>query len=328
MKVSHLARFIVLLALFAVTSVGQTTNEASKGKRVLLNVTVLDMYDEPINDLKIENFRLFEDKKPLVIERFESADSPVSVGILFDASRSMNNLTDVSREAMLAFIEESNPQNEYFVTAFGTQVDVLSEFTGADNATKIIADSPYFAKSRKKGETVLYDAIISGIEKLSKAKNQKKVLFVFWDIDENYTSGRYKELEKLVKEKNIILFLTGYNGFASRTPLGDLAERTGGASFYSEYGVGGFFDNQRWIFYRSKYYSPREMFFMRYEKIARRLKNLYTLSFEPGADDGKNKWRNLEVKLEIEKEIRKKAGSTEALFRKGYYPLSELVVSN
>jgi hypothetical protein len=229
---------------------------------------------------------------------------------------------------MLAFIEESNPQNEYFVTAFGTQIDVLSEFISADQATKIIADSPYFAKSQKKGETVLYDAIISGFEKLAKAKNRKKALFVFCDIDEDYTSGRYKELEKLVKEKNIVLFLTGYNGFASGTALENLAERTGGTSYYSEFGMNEFSLKQPRVFYRSKYYTPREMFFMRYEKIARRLKNLYTLGFDSSADDGKNKWRNLEVKLEIEKEIKKKAGSTEILFRKGYYPLSELVISN
>src|SRR5438034_427402 len=98
MKILCLAKFILLFGIFSVFVFGQEKTETTKSQ-VFLNIRVVGRFDEPVTDLKADNFRLFENKKPLKISSFSSENSPVSVGFLIDVSRSMESSVDTSREA-------------------------------------------------------------------------------------------------------------------------------------------------------------------------------------------------------------------------------------
>ncbi len=326
MRILYLTKLFFLFVILSVFSFGQDKNELPKSGQVFLNVRVVDKYNEPVPDLKMENFRLFENKKPLEIVSFDNQNSPLSVGFLIDSSQSMGNYVDISRESILAFLENSNPQNEYFVTAFNDRLDNLLEFTNFDETVKMIAVNPYFLKSKRVGKMILYDAIIDSVEKLSKAKNQKKVLFVFWDADEEDSSGKYKKVEKVIGENNITVYLIGYDVVLQR-PFKDSAEDSGGAAIYPRRGE--FEDSSLAVlYYRSKYYTAHEFYLLKFIKIAKQFSNQYKIGFKPNLDGDTKKKRNLEIKLEIQKELRKKIGFTEALYRKGFYPFSEVVTSN
>jgi Ca-activated chloride channel homolog len=331
---ANIMKIIVKLSLlfiaFSTVNFGQTENTAEKQNQVLLNVSVVLGYNEPIPNLKVENFRLFENGKPLQISYFSNEDVAISVGFLIDNSNSMGESTDFSREGIVAFLNESNPDNEYFVTAFNKKIEVLSEFINHDETEKLISDNPYFVKFPKNGKTVLYDAMVSGIEKLSKSKNQKRVLFVFWDVNEEYTIGSYKKVEKLLKEKNVILYSIGC-GEQSRlitSSIEDLAEVTGGRTTYPENRLSvskvKIFDSYKSYF--------REQYTLTLSDFAKQLRHQYTIGFNPNLEGDENRWRNLEIKLELEKELqkelKKKSKVIKVLHRRGYYPSSEIVASN
>src|SRR5206468_4927433 len=55
---------------------------------VMVNVTVSDSDNRLMQDLKADNFQLFEDKVEQQIRYFSSEAVPVSIGIIFDISRS------------------------------------------------------------------------------------------------------------------------------------------------------------------------------------------------------------------------------------------------
>ena len=325
-----LIKLSLLVCTFSTFNFGQTVNNIAKNNQVLLNVSVVLGYNEPILDLKAENFRLFENNKPLQISYLSNEDVPMSVGFLIDNSTSMGESTDFSREGIVAFLNESNPNNEYFVTAFNKKIDVLSEFINHDETEKLISDNPYFVKFPKNGKTVLYDAMVSGIEKLSKSKNRKRVLFVFWDANEEYTTGSYKEVEKLLKEKNVILYSIGCaEEFRPFTDLlEELAEVTGGRETYPENRLS---DSRVKTFESYKSYF-REKYMLTLSDLAKQLRHQYTIGFNPNLEGDKNRWRSLEIKLELEKELqkelKKKSKVIKVLFRKGYYPFSEIVTSN
>ncbi len=320
-KISHFTKLFLLIICVSEFGFGQTNNEKANGGQVLLNVSVLGERSVPIRELKAENFRVFENKKPLEISHFENENSPLSVGFLIDVSRSMETNVDLSREAILTFMEESNPQNEYFVTAFHKKLDLLSEFTNFAETTKIVSASPYFSEKKKNGETLLYEAMISGIEELSKAKNQKRILFVFWDANDDYASPKYKEVKKLVKEKNMTIFLFGFYRYSIEYSLKELAEISGGIvtnpAREGLIAING-----------PEFLTEREAFLKRFSNLAEQLKNQYTIGFKPDLSNDKKKWRDLKVKLEIPKELKKKIGIPALRHRQGYYPFSELVTSN
>src|SRR5262249_2323508 len=56
----------------------------------LIPVTVTDPFGSPFSGLPREAFRLYEDGVEQQIKHFSSEDAPVSVGVVFDASRSMS----------------------------------------------------------------------------------------------------------------------------------------------------------------------------------------------------------------------------------------------
>lgn len=319
MKILNIIKLSVVFGVFSAFCLGQSTPAPVKNQQVLFNVTVVNELDEPVNNLKAENFRLFEDKKLAKISHFKVENPAISVGFLIDNSPSMGESTDKSREGIMTFLEKSNPQNEYFVTVFNKKVEPISEFVGVDEMKKIISDDPRFTKFPKGGDSALHKAILSGIDKLAKSKNQKKILFIFWDSAEDYSGATYKEIEKLLKEKDIAIYLVNYGrDDIYADPLGRLAERSGGIAYYPP---------RMRLMRNARFYS---MLFPErdpYASFAAQLQNQYVIGFDCTPDNNKNKWRKIEIKFEEgNKELKK-----EKMFifhRAGYYSASEIVVNN
>ncbi len=329
MKTFIFVRIILLLGGLANLAFAQG---ASTSKQILLNVSVVNSDREAINDLKAEHFRLYENKKPLDISHFDKENSPLSVAMLIDASPSMRDKTDYARQGAMTFLEKSNPANEYFLAAFSKTVEVLSPFAEAGKVKDIVGASPYFAKSHNNSS--LYDAIVLGVEKLSAAKNRKRVLLVFANGDDNKSTNAYRDVEKLIKEKNIDVYFINFNfvdpfGYGGNSPLKDLIDKVFNGSVFYAGNVGPNTNRaSEMVEYRSKFYSRFDFYILRIALLAERLQNQYTIGFKPVLNGGENKWRNIEVKLELEKDIRKKIGDAEVYHRKGYFPLSELVTGN
>ena len=57
----------------------------------LVNAVVTDPYNRLITGLDPDNFRIFEDNVEQEIITFSSEDIPISIGVIFDCSGSMNN---------------------------------------------------------------------------------------------------------------------------------------------------------------------------------------------------------------------------------------------
>src|SRR5437773_12190788 len=72
-------------------------------KLTLIPVTVTGPLGAPFPGLSKEAFRLIEDGVEQEIKYFTSEDSPVSLGVVFDASRSMDGKLDQSRQAVSQF---------------------------------------------------------------------------------------------------------------------------------------------------------------------------------------------------------------------------------
>src|SRR2546426_9887900 len=79
---------------------------------VMVNVTVSDPDNKLITDLKLENFQLFEDKVEQEIKYFSSEAAPLSLGIVFDISRSMENKIDLASDAAARFQETWTPDDQ------------------------------------------------------------------------------------------------------------------------------------------------------------------------------------------------------------------------
>ena len=197
-------------------------------KLVLIPVTVTDTFGVPFSGLPKDSFRLYEDGVEQEVKSFSMQDAPVSLGIVFDASRSMEGKLDQSREAVAQFLRASMPGDEFFAVEFNDSPRILCDFT-SDTAEIEKALSGI----KSKNWTALLDAVYMAIQQMKHAKNPRKALLVLSDGGDNNSRYTESELNALVREADVCIYSIGIGsggGLIKRHAhlLGHLAEETGG----------------------------------------------------------------------------------------------------
>jgi len=85
----------------------------------LVPVTVLDTMGHNVVGLDRQNFRVIDGSEARPIVSFGRTDAPVSVGLIFDSSRSMREKFKIAREAPAELFKQLNPDDESFLITVG-----------------------------------------------------------------------------------------------------------------------------------------------------------------------------------------------------------------
>jgi VWFA-related protein len=168
---------------------------------VLIPVLVTDLYDRPVRGLNKENFRLSEGGAEQTITQFFSQETPISIGLVFDASNSMRTKIDQTRLAVSEFLRMSTSGDEFFLLKFGDAPESVCGFT--TNVGKI---EKGVASIRTGGWTLLFDAIYLGVHQMKQASHTRKVLLVLSDGGDNNSRYTENEIKQLVKEADVRIF--------------------------------------------------------------------------------------------------------------------------
>ena len=96
---------------------------------VLLDCTVIDDKGRTVSGLTQNDFRVWEDGIPQVINSVQHQDVPVSMGILVDNSGSMLDKRAAVNGAAFNLVKESNPKDEAFVVNFSERAFLDQGFT-------------------------------------------------------------------------------------------------------------------------------------------------------------------------------------------------------
>lgn len=188
---------------------------------VLIPVLVTDLYDRPVRGLTKEDFRLFEGLTEQKITNFFSEEAPVSIGLVFDASHSMETRIDQSRQAVSEFLHLCTPGDEFFLLKFSDRPEPVQGFT---TKTEEIEDG--IDSIRTGGWTSLFDAIYMGIDKMKRATRARRVLLVLSDGGDNNSRYTENEIRERVKEADVRIFSVS---IGSGSPaLEKLSEASGG----------------------------------------------------------------------------------------------------
>ncbi len=246
---------------------------------VLVPMTVTDSENRLVTGLERENFYVYENNLPQTIRSFSTDDAPISIGIIFDLSGSMNSKFSRARRALSEFMRTSNPQDEFFVIAFNDRPNVVVDYT--NNVDDVDAR---MVMLKPQNRTALIDAVYLGLNKLKDAKHDRKALLIISDGGDNrsrYTEG---ELRKAVRESDVQIYSIGIFDQTAATEeekngpalLTDICEQTGGRLFrvtdVSELGDIA-------------------------SRISAELRNEYVVAYKPTDLKHDGNWRKLKVKL-------------------------------
>ena len=246
---------------------------------VLVPVTVTDPLGRLVTGLEKDNFQIFDNNYGQTIKSFSTDDTPISIGIIFDLSGSMQSKFLRARKALTEFLRTSNPQDEFFVIGFNDRPAVIVDYTSDvdDVEARMIMLKP-------ENRTALIDAIYLGVNKLRQAKNERKALLIISDGGDNrsrYTEG---ELRRVVRESDLQIYSIGvFDQYAPTQEeqngpilLTDVCEMTGGRLFK----VGDLGDLEDIA-----------------QRISQELRNEYVIGYKPSEVRKDGNWRKLKVRL-------------------------------
>ena len=201
---------------------------------VLVPLTVTDPMNRLVTGLEKDNFQVYDSNNLQTIKSFMTEDAPLSIGIIFDLSGSMQSKFLRARKALSEFLRTCTPADEFFVVGFNDRPAVLVDYTSdvEDVEARMVMLHP-------QNRTALIDAMYLGVNKLRSAKYSRKALLVISDGGDNrsrYTEG---ELTKIVRESEVQIYSIGiFDAFAPTeeevngpTLLHEVAESTGGRLF-------------------------------------------------------------------------------------------------
>lgn len=199
----------------------------------LVPVTVTDQVGRNVGGLTKQNFQIYDGTEERPIVTFSRQDAPVSVGLVYDASRSMTDKFQTSREAAARLFAQLNPQDEAFVVTVSNRAVLRHDFT---HNLGDIGDALNFV--RPDGTTALLDGVYLALSKMKKAHNPRKALVVVSDGGDNNSRYSLKELQRLAVESDVLIYAIGIV-LNPRSPeemggpelLSDLSHKTGGMRF-------------------------------------------------------------------------------------------------
>lgn len=248
---------------------------------VLVPVTVTDYLNRPVTGLTRMDFLLEEDGAKQQVRSFWSDDSPISVGVILDLSKSMSNKLDVAREALGKFFELGNPEDDYFVITFADRPKLL-----ADSTQSIGSIQARLADAVAEGHTALVDAIYLGEANLRHARYKRRALLIISDGGDNRSRFTASELKSMVEEEDATLYAIGLFDRMFKTPeewagkrlLTQITEATGGRTIALN--------------------NPRDLPQAAAE-ISLEMRNQYVLGYRPSNLARNGKWRKIKVRVNL-----------------------------
>ena len=271
---------------------------------VVIPVTVTDPMNRFVLGLDKKDFSIFEDGTEQKITHFSAEDAPLSVGILFDTSGSMDLKTDTSHGAVSEFLKTMNGQDEAFLIQFSDKAEVVQEFTGS---TKEIEDRMTIVENRRSdgaagccrtGSARNEESEESAQSSGRRVRRRRQQQPLYRDGHQGHREGSgHADLRHGCFRAQFFRGIIGGAGIRSEL-LAQIADQTGGRAFgASEFsqlpGIA--------------------------EKIAIELRNQYMLAYSPANSERDGKYRKVEVKMRQPKGL----PLLKARWRLGYYAPSE-----
>lgn len=235
---------------------GQEINEGDRvtidTNLVNLNVRVIDRLNRPINDVRQEEFLVFEDGVRQPIQFFSREEIPISYGLAIDTTGSLRTQIDKVIEAGKTIINSNKPGDETFLVRFvdSEKIEMKQDFTANKSALEDALDSLIV----EGGQTAIIDAVYLSAERIANYKKgdtddrRRRALILVTDGEDRSSYYKQDQLFAKLREEDVQIFIIGFvneldreGGMISKSPrekavklIDRLAKETGGRAFYPQ----------------------------------------------------------------------------------------------
>lgn len=174
-----------------------------------------------VNNLTQDDVDVFEDAVPQKISYFaKSADVPLTLGLVVDASGSQDHFAKQHQEDLKVFFKDVlGPKDRVFLVGFGNHIRLVSDFSasGAD----LLEDWKRYQKSSGKFPelgpkedrdlgTAFYDSIFYSVTEKLARENGRRAILLFSDGEDNSSSHDMMTTIEMAQLENVVVYAIRY----------------------------------------------------------------------------------------------------------------------
>lgn len=267
---------------------------------VNLNVKAMSRAGQPITDLKLADFKIFEDGVEQKVEHFKPVNAPVNAVLLIDLSGSTRKRRDSMIAAAKRFVDALPAGDKLSIVAFTRRYRALTGFTSDKTALKTAVEKIKDID----GGTAFYDSMWKALDDLDRVPDARKSIVVLTDgedeslIDDEESNHSFEDLMNRASEEDVTIYPIYFKAAehydkvglifgggnlmgnekvkTARRQLDDLAETTGGEVVNAQ---------------------REEDLDGAYERVAQELHTLYSLGYLPDKLKHDGGFRKIQIKL-------------------------------
>jgi Ca-activated chloride channel family protein len=222
-----------------------------ESSETILHVRVIDRNNKPVNDVRQDDFRVFENNVAQTITSFSREEVPITYGLVVDNSGSLRNQIGQVIEAGKSIISSNKPGDETFVVRFvsSDEIKILQDFTADRQQLDDALEDMYV----EGGQTAIVDAVYLAAEHASERRKgdpvedkRRRALILVTDGEDRASFYKQEALFEALKEEDVQIFVIGFvnelekdHGFITPSKrqkavslLDRMAKETGGRAFY------------------------------------------------------------------------------------------------
>lgn len=220
-------------------------------EEVNLNVRVINRTNRPINNLRQDEFKVYEDNVLQPITSFTRAEVPTNYSLVLDNSGSLRSQLDKIIEAGKIIVNTNKPEDETSIIRFvsSQNIELVQDFTPNKTDLSEALDNLFV----EGGQTAIIDAVYlaaENVDRYEKSRNpnekKRRALILVSDGEDRDSTYKEAQLFELLRESDVQIFVVGFvgelskeGGFIGKSPHGKakaflerLASETGGKVYF------------------------------------------------------------------------------------------------
>ena len=219
---------------------------------VTLNVRVIDRNNRPIDNVRQNEFHVFEDGVPQPIESFTREEVPIGYGLAVDTSGSLRAQLQSVIDAGKTIINSNKSGDETFLVRFisSDKIETVQDFTSNKDYLMDGLDDLYV----EGGQTAIIDAVYLTAEHVAEYKKgdnndrRRRALIVITDGEDRSSFYSQEKLFARLREEDVQIYVIGFvneldkeGGLIRKSPrdkavnlINKLATETGGRAFFPQ----------------------------------------------------------------------------------------------
>jgi Ca-activated chloride channel homolog len=219
---------------------------------VTLNIRVIDRNNRPIDNVRQNDFHVFEDGVPQAVEFFTREEIPISYGLAVDTSGSLRTQLTSVIDAAKTIINSNKAGDETFLVRFisSDKIETVQDFTASKDLLLDGLENLYV----EGGQTAIIDAVYLSAEHVAEYKKgdesdrRRRALILVTDGEDRNSFYKEPQLFQRLREEDVQIYVIGFvseldkdAGFIRKSPrdkainlINKLASESGGRAFFPQ----------------------------------------------------------------------------------------------